>query len=89
MVVTDEISRRLRDAFQPTHLSVEDVSWQHAGHAAAPSGGESHFNVDIVSPVFAGKSRVMCHRLVTAELADLLAGPVHALQLSTKSAESA
>jgi stress-induced morphogen len=29
---------------------------------------------------------VMCHRLVTAELADLLAGPVHALQLSTKSA---
>ncbi|CAI8371673.1 MAG: DNA-binding transcriptional regulator BolA [Alphaproteobacteria bacterium UBA4588] len=85
MSVADEISRRLRSAFQPTHLSVEDVSWQHAGHAAAPSGGESHFNVDIVSPVFAGKSRVMCHRLVTAELADLLAGPVHALQLSTKS----
>ena len=86
MSVADEISRRLRAAFQPTRLSVEDVSWQHAGHAAAPSGGESHFNVDIVSPVFAGKSRVMCHRLVTAELADLLAGPVHALQLSTKSA---
>ena len=86
MPVADEISRRLRAAFQPTHLSVEDVSWQHAGHAAAPSGGESHFNVVIVSPVFAGKSRVMCHRLVTAELADLLAGPVHALQLSTKSA---
>ena len=86
MSVADEISRRLRAAFQPTHLSVEDVSWQHAGHAAAPRGGESHFNVDIVSPVFAGKSRVMCHRLVTAELADLLAGPVHALQLSTKSA---
>ena len=86
MSVADEISRRLRAAFQPTHLSVEDVSWQHAGHAAAPSSGESHFNVDIVSPVFAGKSRVMCHRLVTAELADLLAGPVHALQLSTKSA---
>jgi BolA protein len=86
MSVADEISCRLRAAFQPTHLSVEDVSWQHAGHAAAPSGGESHFNVDIVSPVFAGKSRVMCHRLVTAELADLLAGPVHALQLSTKSA---
>ena len=85
MSVADEISRRLRSAFQPTHLSVEDVSWRHAGHAAAPSGGESHFNVDIVSPVFAGKSRVMCHRLVTAELADLLAGPVHALQLSTKS----
>ena len=86
MSVADEISLRLRAAFQPTHLNVEDVSWQHAGHAAAPSGGESHFNVDIVSPVFAGKSRVMCHRLVTAELADLLAGPVHALQLSTKSA---
>lgn len=86
MSVADEISRRLRATFQPTHLSVEDVSWQHAGHAAAPSGGESHFNVDIVSPVFAGKSRVMCHRLVTDELADLLAGPVHALQLSTKSA---
>ena len=85
MSVADEISRLLSAAFQPTHLSVEDVSWQHAGHAAAPSGGESHFNVDIVSAAFAGKNRVMCHRLVTAELADLLAGPIHALQLSTKS----
>ena len=85
MSVADEISRRLSAAFQPTHLSVEDVSWQHAGHAAAPSGGESHFNVDIVSAAFADKNRVMCNRLVTAELADLLAGPVHALQLSTKS----
>ena len=48
MSVADEISRRLSAAFQPTHLSVEDVSWQHAGHAAAPSSGESHFNVNIV-----------------------------------------
>ena len=31
MSVADEISRRLSAAFQPTHLSVEDVSWQHAG----------------------------------------------------------
>ena len=85
MPLTDEISRRLNAAFSPSHLSIEDVSWQHAGHAAAPSGGESHFKVDIISTAFAGKSRVSCHRMVTAELDDLLAGPIHALQLSTKS----
>ena len=85
MLVADEISRRLNVAFSPCYLNVEDVSWQHAGHAAAPSGGETHFKVDIISAAFAGKSRVSCHRMVTAELDDLLAGPVHALQLSTKS----
>ena len=86
MSVADEISRRLNAAFSPSHLNIEDVSWQHAGHTAAPSGGESHFKVDIISAAFAGRSRVSCHRMVTAELSDLLAGPVHALQLSAKSA---
>lgn len=85
MSVADEMSRRLNAAFSPSHLNIEDVSWQHAGHAAAPSGSESHFKVEIISAAFAGKSRVSCHRMVTAELDDLLAGPVHALQLSTKS----
>ena len=80
-MLRDQIEARLKARFSPDRLSVEDVSWQHAGHAAAPEAGESHFEVEISATAFAGKGRVAAHREIHAELADLLAGPVHALQI--------
>jgi BolA protein len=47
----------------------------------AKSGGESHFNLSLVSSAFEGKSRVARQRAVNAILADELAGPVHALSI--------
>ena len=55
----------------------------HAGHRSSPGTGESHFRVLIVSPAFAGKSRVERHRLVNGLLADRTQGRVHALALTT------
>ena len=53
----------------------------HAGHRSSPDTGESHFRVLVVSPKFAGKSRVERHRMVNAAVAELLRGRVHALAI--------
>ena len=81
-MIRDQIEERLIECFSPDKLSVQDVSWQHAGHAGAPDGGQSQFEVEISASAFAGKGRVAAHRAIHAELADLLAGPIHALQIT-------
>jgi BolA protein len=79
--ITEAITRKLTHAFQPTRLEVVDDSERHRGHAGHREGGESHFNVLIEAPAFAGVPRVMRQRRVYAALAEELAGPVHALSL--------
>ena len=81
MLVKQLMHDKLEGAFAPSYLEIEDVSHHHAGHAGAPEGGESHFNLTISSEAFEGKSRIACHRLINTALAELLAGPVHALQI--------
>ncbi len=79
--IADRLRAKLQDAFSPERLEIVDDSSRHAGHHSAPEGGESHFNVVIVSPAFAGVGRVERQRRVYAALAEELAGPVHALSL--------
>lgn len=83
MPVADIIREKLIAAFRPSDLVVEDESAHHAGHSGARPGGETHFNVRIVSAAFEGTSRVERQRRVYAALADELRGPVHALALTT------
>jgi BolA protein len=84
MSVADIIRDKLTEAFSPLRLDVVDESHQHAGHAGARPGGESHFAVLVVSERFAGHSRVARQRMVYEVLATELAGPVHALALRTR-----
>ena len=79
--VAEAMREKLTDALSPTRLEIVDDSARHAGHAGARDGGESHFNVTIVSAVFAGIGRVQRQRLVHDVLTEELAGPVHALSL--------
>lgn len=79
--VAEAIRDKLTDAFQPTRLEVEDDSARHRGHAGSREGGESHFNVVIESPAFAGTPKVARQRMVYRALAVELAGPVHALSV--------
>ncbi len=81
MSMKQRLIAKLTEAFQPIHLTVEDESHRHAGHAGARPGGETHFNVHMVASAFAGKTRVECHRMVHAVLADELRERVHALAL--------
>ncbi len=75
---------KLQRTFQPTRLDVINESHLHAGHRTSPGTGESHFRVLIVSPLFAGKSRLQRHRLVNEALAAELKGKVHALALELR-----
>ncbi|MBU1375594.1 MAG: BolA family transcriptional regulator [Alphaproteobacteria bacterium] len=79
--IFETIQNKLTAAFQPTRLEIEDDSGRHAGHSGAREGGESHFNVTIESPAFAGTARVARQRLIHQALAEELAGPVHALSI--------
>ncbi len=81
MSVKSLLEEKLTEAFHPDSLLVIDESHLHAGHAGSRPGGETHFRVTIVSPAFAGRSRIDRHRLVNAALAAELAGRVHALAI--------
>ncbi len=85
--VKTQIENKLQSAFQLNALKVVDESHLHAGHVGARPEGETHFRVTIVSPDFAGKSRVERHRMVNAALAEELAGPVHALAVHASAPE--
>ncbi|KAG9147735.1 hypothetical protein Leryth_014888 [Lithospermum erythrorhizon] len=79
------IKERLELELRPVELVVEDISYQHAGHAGARgSDGETHFNVKVVSDEFEGKSLVKRHRLIYGLLQDELENGLHALSIVAK-----
>lgn len=75
------IETTLRAALEPERLAVLDESAAHAGHSGHREGGESHFRVRIVSPRFAGRSRVERHRMINEALKPAFARGVHALAI--------
>ena len=83
MSMTDIIRTKLFAAFAPSELTVVDDSARHEGHAGHRPGGETHFSVRIVSPVFTGLSRVERQRRVYGALADEMKSQIHALALTT------
>jgi BolA protein len=74
------IEALLRERVGAVRVEVIDESHLHAGHEGARSGA-GHFRVHVVSPRFAGLSRVESQRLVYQALADLIGPDIHALAL--------
>ncbi|MDC9701625.1 MAG: BolA family transcriptional regulator [Alphaproteobacteria bacterium] len=87
MSVGDMITERLTAAFQPSFLRVTDESRRHEGHTSVASvGGETHFDVRIVSSFFSGKSRLERHQMVNNVLGNAdFYEKVHALSLDIRS----
>ena len=81
MTTKETITNKLREAFIPESLEVQDESHLHEGHAGHRVGGETHFRVYIVSSSFKGKSRIERHRMINAALDSELKGSVHALAI--------
>ena len=81
MQMKTQIAEKLSTAFAPQSLDVVDESHQHAGHAGARPGGQTHFRVHIVAEAFRGKSRIERHRMINQALSSELAGGVHALAI--------
>jgi BolA protein len=75
---------RLREQFAPLACVIEDQSGQHAGHAGARPGGETHYRLTLVSTAFAGLTRVARQRLVYQALREEFDTGLHALSLQLK-----
>jgi BolA family transcriptional regulator, general stress-responsive regulator len=84
------VEQRIRErlsVLEPLALDLVDESAQHAGHAGARPGGQTHWRVAIVSPRFAGQSTVARHRMVYQALGELMQHPIHALAINARSPE--
>jgi BolA protein len=79
----DRIAARLSEALEAVHVTVEDESHLHAGHAGAKERGGGHFRALIVSARFDGLSRVKAQQLVYAALGDMMTAEIHALAMRT------
>jgi BolA protein len=83
----DEMVAALAAALAPSVLELVDDSAAHAGHAGARSG--AHFNLRIVSPRFAGLTRIARHRLVYDALRPWMDEGVHALAIDARTPDEA
>jgi BolA family transcriptional regulator, general stress-responsive regulator len=89
MSIQETMEKKLSEAFSPERLIVINESHLHAGHHHVDGGheavfdgsGETHFRIRIVSPAFAGKSRIERHRAVNDLLADEMKAGMHALAI--------
>lgn len=68
-----DIKTRIEAALPDCTAEVED--W---------TGGGDHFRATVVSPAFAGLSRIQQHRLVYDVFGAEIGGPIHALSLKTQ-----
>jgi BolA family transcriptional regulator, general stress-responsive regulator len=89
MSIAATMETKLKKVFEPERLDVINESHLHAGHHHVVGGhhaefdgkGETHFRVRLVSPAFAGMSRIERHRAVNSALAEELRAGLHALAI--------
>ena len=71
-MAADRLEAELRQAFPDAEIAIEDLA-----------GDGDHYRARIVSPAFAGLSRIRQHQLVYAALKGKVGGELHALALET------
>ena len=72
-ITSEALAARLAERLAPSQVEVLDESAAHLGHAGQDgTGAGTHFRVRIASPMFAGKPKVACHRLVYDALRDYI-----------------
>ena len=67
-----DLEANLREAFPDAEIAIDDLA-----------GDGDHYRARIVSPAFAGLSRVKQHQLVYLALKGKVGGELHALALET------
>lgn len=80
----ERIRALLEAALAPERLEVIDESHLHVGHAGARDG-RGHFRIRIGCSNFAGKPRIVRHRMVYAALGDMMETDIHALAIEEES----
>jgi stress-induced morphogen len=71
-MTADELERLLEAKIPDSRATVRDMT-----------GTSDHFDVHVVSPVFAGKSLVEQHKIVHRAVGAHLTTTIHALQIKT------
>ncbi len=71
-----ELQARIETAIPEARAEVVDLT-----------GTGDHFRATVVSPAFAGLSRIAQHKLVYEVFGADIGGPIHALSLSTRAPE--
>lgn len=71
-ISNDQLTALLKDAFPDATVNLKDLT-----------GGQDHWQAEIISEAFAGLSPLARHRKVYAALAEEMKGPIHALSLRT------
>lgn len=72
MMTTDQIEKLIQAGLPDAQVEVRD-----------PMNDNTHFEAVVLSPSFAGKTKVQQHKMVYAALGDSFDGPLHALALKT------
>ncbi|MEA2268481.1 MAG: hypothetical protein QOD55_2381 [Solirubrobacteraceae bacterium] len=73
MPTSEELKQRIEAAIPDATAEVDD--W---------TGGGDHFRAIVVSPAFAGLSRIQQHRLVMDVFEGEIGGAIHALSVKTQ-----
>jgi len=68
-----EIEGMIKSALPDAEVEIRDLA-----------GDGDHYAAHVVSPAFAGKSRVQQHKMVYEALGGKMGGVLHALQLTTQ-----
>jgi stress-induced morphogen len=71
-MAADDIAALIKAALPGAEVTITDLA-----------GDGDHYAAHVVSPAFAGKSRVAQHQLVYKALGGRMGGELHALQLTT------
>ena len=71
-MAADDIERLIRDTIPDAEVTITDLA-----------GDGDHYSARVVSPTFAGMTRIQQHQKVYAALGGRVGGQLHALQLHT------
>ena len=74
----------LAERLAAAEVTVQDDSHQHAGHAGAAPGGETHYSVQVLWTGFAGQGRVARQRAVNQAVAAEFDAGLHALAIDAR-----
>lgn len=72
-MTTDEVKALIEQGVPDAVVEVSDLT-----------GTGDHFRADVTSTAFEGVPMIQRHKMVYAALGELVGGPIHALQLFTK-----
>jgi stress-induced morphogen len=73
LLTVEAVQSMIQNAFPGGQVAVTDMT-----------GTSDHFEVEVVSELFEGKSRIDQHKMIHAAVGDHLGGAIHALKIKTR-----